>query len=99
MGLSDVALCLGLSEGHDLMRDAAGMVGLLSTRQLKEGTHRPFSFSSRRMQTSICKTSECCVLLVAVVDDVDGHDYEQRLAHYLHHGCICLEVAVFCRLP
>ena len=36
---------------------------------------------------------------IADVDDVDVHEYEQRLSHYLHHGCICLEVAVFCRLP
>jgi hypothetical protein len=38
-------------------------------------------------------------MYIVVVVDVDGHDYEQRLAHHLHHGCICLEVAVFCLLP
>ena len=60
-------LCLGLSEGHDLMHDAAGMVGVLFMRQLKEGTHRLLNFCFRRMRMSMRKTSECChVLLVAV---------------------------------
>ncbi len=31
----------------------------------------------------------------ADVDDVDGHDYEQRLAYYLHHGCIVLKWRCF----
>jgi hypothetical protein len=82
------------------MLDAAGLVGLPFISQLKEGTHRLLNFCFGRMQMSMRKTSECChVLLVADVDDADGHDYEQRLAHHLHHGCICLEVAVFCRRP
>ena len=40
-------LCLGLSEGHDLMRDSAGMVGVLFMRQLKEGMHRLSKFCFR----------------------------------------------------